>query len=152
MTVNATNLSDNHHNLLGLGASAYGPGISVLVDAQSTAGGAAEVMGGIGVEGGEAFRVRDDGLLVLVETGLGELVGRGDGRPEAQRFGDFFAGAQEDLVDAEVGVRQHWGTNGQQQEKRPQRLTSREWFPQVHAHSRPLTPLTRLLHPEYTVT
>lgn len=64
MTVNAANLSDNP---LGLGASAYGPGISVLVDAQSTAGGAAEVVGSVGVEGGEAFRVRDDGLLVLVE-------------------------------------------------------------------------------------
>jgi hypothetical protein len=124
MTVNAASFSDDP---LGLGAGAYGPGVSVLVDTQSAAGGAVEVVGGIGVEGREAFRVRDDGLLVLVEAGLGKIVGSGgegdegdgmrDRRPEAQRFRDLFAGAQEDLVDASGGVRRHWGTNSQQREE-----------------------------------
>jgi hypothetical protein len=48
MTVNAASLSDDP---LGLGAGAYGPGVSVLVDAQSAAEGEVEVVSGVSVEG-----------------------------------------------------------------------------------------------------
>jgi hypothetical protein len=123
MTMNAASLSDDP---LGLGASVYGPGVSILIDAQSAAGGAVEVVGGVGIEDGEAFTVRDDGLLVLVEFELSEIGGSGggdegdgrrEGRPGAHSFGEIVAGVQEDLVDVENGVRRHWKTRGNQREE-----------------------------------
>ncbi|KAI6100489.1 hypothetical protein F5141DRAFT_1218457 [Pisolithus sp. B1] len=115
MTVNTTSLSDDP---LGLRAGAYGPGISVLVDAQSAAGGAIEIVGSSSVEDGEACHGRDDGLFVFIKAELGEIIGSGrdgdesgvskdGGRPKAQRFGDLFTGAQEDLVDAKGEARRH---------------------------------------------
>jgi hypothetical protein len=52
MTVNAAGLSNDSP---GRGACTYGPGVSVLVDAESGARGAIEVVSGVGVESGKTF-------------------------------------------------------------------------------------------------
>lgn len=91
---------------LGVRAGAYGPGVSTFVDAQSAAGDAIDFVDVIGAKSREAFRVKDEGFLILVKAELGSLLDdgvKGDesgGRPEAQCLGDLSAGAQEDLVDA----------------------------------------------------
>nr|ODN77287.1 hypothetical protein L203_06369 [Cryptococcus depauperatus CBS 7841] len=99
MAMDAASLSDNPPRL---GKGAYGPGISVLVDTQSTTGSAVKVVGGVCVGGGEAFRARDIGLVVFVEFELGDVVGgkggggdegggRSERKPGAQCSGDFLA-------------------------------------------------------------